>query len=53
MSQRLRIGNIVHRHDVDIFAVQTGANHIPANAAEAINANFNCHFFSCLDEVSG
>jgi hypothetical protein len=45
MRQRLRIGNIVHRHEFDIFAVETSADHIPANTAEAINANFDCHFF--------
>jgi hypothetical protein len=49
VRERLRIGKIVHRYEFHVFPVQTGANDIPANAAEAVNSNFYCHFFSCFN----
>ena len=49
VRQRLGVGKIVGRDKLDIVPVQTGAEYIPADAAEAIDAYFDCHFFSCVD----
>ena len=48
VSQRLCIGEIVHRHEFHVIPVQTRADDVPANAAEAINANFYSHLFLLL-----
>ena len=46
VRQRLGVGEIVDRYKLDIVPVQGRPDHIPANAAEPIDANFYSHFFS-------
>ncbi len=48
MGQSLRAGQIIYGDDFDIWIIQRCAEHIAANTAKAIDANFNCH--SCLQE---
>ena len=48
VRQRLGVGKIVDRDEFHIIAVQTRANDIPADAAEAVDSYFHCHFFSCF-----
>jgi hypothetical protein len=47
VRQSLRIGNVIYRHELHIVPVQACTDNIPANAAEAVNTYFDCHFFSC------
>jgi hypothetical protein len=44
MRQSLGVRQVVHRYEFDIVPVQGRPDHIPANAAESIDANFYCHF---------
>ena len=46
VRQGFRIGKIVHRDEFDVLPVEARPDDVPANAAEAINANFHCHVFS-------
>ena len=43
VSERLGIGDIVHRHEIDIGVMQTRADHIATDASETIDANFHSH----------
>ena len=47
MRESLGIGEVVYRDEFDVVPVQTRPDNIPANAAEAVNTYFYCHFFSC------
>ena len=45
VRQGLRVGEVVDRHEFHVIAAQTGTDDIPADAAEAIDAYFDCHVF--------
>ena len=47
MGERLRVGEIVDRDELDVRIVQGGANHVASNAAEAVDANFYGHDGAC------
>ena len=54
VRQSLSVGDIVDRHEFHVVPVQTCTDHIPANAAEAVNTYFDCHCFSCvINEILG
>ena len=52
VRQRCGIGQIVYRYEFHIIPVQTRADNITANAAEAINSYFDCHYL-LLYEMKG
>jgi len=43
MSESLGIGEIVDRDEFEVLVGERGANDIAPDAAETINANFDCH----------
>src|SRR5579872_3955867 len=43
MRQRRRAGQIVHGNKIDLGITECGTQHVAANAAEAVDANLNCH----------
>jgi hypothetical protein len=43
MSQDCGTGEVVNGYEIDIGVAQRCAEHIPADAAEPIDANLNCH----------
>ena len=46
MRQRFRIGEVVDRHEVEVLVGERGAKNIAADAAETVNAYFDCHVAS-------
>ena len=46
MRQGLRIGEIVDRDEIKIVVGERGAKNIAADAAEAVDAYFDCHIAS-------
>ena len=48
VCQRFRISQIVDRHEFQIRIIERGAQHVAADASEAVNANFDCHNVSVL-----
>jgi hypothetical protein len=46
MRQRPGVRQVVHRYEFDVVPVQGCPHHIPADAAEPIDANLYSHFFS-------
>ena len=45
----LRVGEVVDRDEVDVGARLLGrANDLPADAAEPVDANLQCHLGACL-----
>ena len=46
MRQGLGVGKIVNGDEFDVVAMQTRADHISADAAEAVDSYFDCHCFS-------
>ena len=46
VRESLGVGKIVHRHEFNVGTVKGRADDVPADAAEAINANLDCHVFS-------
>ncbi len=46
MRQRLGIRQIVDGHEFDVVAMQGRPDHVPADAAETVDAYFYSHFFS-------
>jgi len=43
VGQRFRIGEIIHRYDVDVLIGECGAQHVSSDASKSINANFYGH----------
>src|SRR2546425_1249754 len=43
MRQRLRIRDVVHRHNIDILVVHRGTVKIASNAPKTVDAYFDCH----------
>jgi hypothetical protein len=43
MSERLSVGDIVHRYEIDIGIMQTRADHIATDASETVDTNFHSH----------
>src|ERR1051325_1313450 len=55
MRQRFRVGDIVNRHELDIFIAQSAPEDIPANSTETIDAYSHCHLneassYRCVDD---
>jgi hypothetical protein len=53
MRQRLRVGNIVYRNELNVFVIQRGAHDVPADAAEAVDTYLNGHSSSDGMRASG
>ena len=43
VSQRCRAGEVIYGNKIDFFIAKRGAQNVAANAAEAVDANLNCH----------
>ena len=43
VRQRRRVGEIVHRDEIDVLVAERGAHDVAADAAEAIDANLHSH----------
>src|SRR5271170_3289461 len=48
VGERLRIGEIVDRHEFDIGILERGAQNIAPDASETVNAYFNSHLASVM-----
>jgi hypothetical protein len=48
MSERLSVGDIVHRHEINIGIMQTRADHIATDASETVDTNFHSHLVDDL-----
>src|SRR5580658_137541 len=46
MGEGLGVGEIINGDEFDVAAVYGGANDVAADAAEAVDAYFDCHGFS-------
>ena len=46
MRQRLGIGEVVDRNEFQVLVGERGAENVAADAPEAIDTYFDCHFAS-------
>jgi hypothetical protein len=43
VSESFRIGEVVGGNKLNVRIMKAGANDIPADTAETVNTNFDCH----------
>jgi hypothetical protein len=43
MGERLGIGEIVYRNELNAGMVERGPHHVASDAPEPVNSYFNCH----------
>jgi hypothetical protein len=48
VGEGCRTGQIIDRDKIDLGIAKRGAENVPANAAEAVDTNLNCHVFLLL-----
>ncbi len=55
VRERLRVGEVVHRDEVDVrdSLLLRGAKDLPSDAAEAVDADANCHSVLLLAVTTG
>src|SRR5439155_9348804 len=46
MRQRMGVGDVIHRHELDVVAAQARPQDVAADAAKAIDADRDCHTMS-------
>ena len=46
MGQRAGVGDVVHRHDLDLALALRRPHDVPADAAEPVDSHSCCHVFS-------
>src|SRR5271169_159084 len=45
MREGLGVGNVVDRDELDVFVIERGAHDVASDAAEAVDANLDGHYF--------
>ncbi len=48
MSQCLGIGEVIDRHEFQVFPVQTCPKDMPTDSTKSVNSNPDCHIVSSL-----